>query len=212
MKAPDDGPHQGVPPACQRGAADHDGQDGVHLDVEAGVVGVGCRDVGADHQSGDRGADGAEDVDDPDDVPCAESGQAAGDGVDADGLDQGSQCGAPGEDGGQGEDGRGDQDGDRQGEQVAGADGLVVVVGHGDDLAAGDELGDAAAGCHEHQGGDDRLHADGGDQEAVPDAEDEAGDDGDEDRRGGRHRGPGVGGGRDVGARGGAGDRHHCAD
>ena len=138
-------------------------------------------------------------------------GEAAGDGVDAHGFDQRAQCGAPGEDCRQDEDGCGDQDGDRKGEQVSGADRLVGVVGDGDDLAAGDELGDAAPCGHEHQGGNDGLHADGRDQEAVPDAQGKAGDDGDENRRRCRHRGAGFRRGSDVGARGRPGDGHHGA-
>ena len=37
-----------------------------------------------------------------------------------------------------------------------------------DDLALGDELGDTPAGDHQNQGGDNRLNADKGNQQAVP--------------------------------------------
>ena len=49
--------------------------------------------------------------------------------------------------------------GERQAEQEAVADEVVGRVVDSDDLAAGDELGDAAARHHEDQRGDDGLHA-----------------------------------------------------
>src|SRR5690606_33319698 len=64
-----------------------------------------------------------------------------------------------------------DEHAERHGQQVAAADELVAGLVDGDDLAAGDELGQAAPGHHEDQRGDDRLDADRRDQEPVPGAE-----------------------------------------
>ena len=59
---------------------------------------------------------------------------------------------------------------DRQAEQEAVAELEEGRVVHGDDLAAGEQLRDAASGHHEDERGDDGLHARLDHQQPVPQA------------------------------------------
>src|SRR5262249_814885 len=85
-------------------------------------------------------------------------------------------------------------------------DGDEIRVVESDDLAFGDELGDAAPRHHQDQGGDDRLDVEHGDQQTVPQAA------ADTDRKGHQHGNRHAVAGIDQGGGNGAGDRHDGTD
>src|SRR5699024_9744318 len=158
------------PSAGERGATEDHGQDGVQLDPQARVVGVGGTDVGADHQTGNARAQAREHVDRPDDGAGTYPGQSTGTGVDPDRLHEHPQCGPARDQGNHEQNTQTDEDGDRK-HKEARADLVVERVFDGDDLTLGDEHRAPAPGRHQHQGGDDRLDAQDRNQETVPQTE-----------------------------------------
>ena len=118
----------------------------------------------------DRRAHGREDIDREDEALRPHTGQAAGLGVDADRLDQQPERRAPREQGRETQDDGGEHHGHRDAEDEPRAEHLERVAAHREDLTLGDQHGDAAAGGHEDESGDDRLDAEHGDEEPVPDA------------------------------------------
>ena len=137
----------GEPAAGQRRAADHHREDGVQLDQVAGRVAVGAGDVGAVDQAGDAGAQRRRTrttmIDQPRGPGCRPAGWRSGCRRPTRAADPARCAGSAATV--SGHHGRGDQHGDRQREAVAGADHPVRRRADVDDLAVGDQLGDARA-------------------------------------------------------------------
>ena len=175
--------------AHERGSAEHDGEDRVELDVEAGGVGVGGHDVRAVQDARESGEQSARrvraqmmprertpasrlasglmptaSVSTPSAV--RRSNRAT---ITIAAIETKNANGRP--------------------TQVALRHELVGGAVDGGDESAGDQQRDASTGEHEHQSRDDRLDADDGDQEAVPDAEHERHEHADDDRDAGQCRG-----------------------
>ena len=119
-----------------------------------------------------------------DDAARAHAGQATGLGVDADGLGQDPERGAPLEEAHEDDSHDRKDEGEGKPEDVAAGDELQRGAVDRRDEATGDEQGYAAAGEHQHQGGDDRLNSEQSHEQAVPHAQREGdgqpGSDGDE--------------------------------
>ena len=108
--------------AEQRGAADHDREDGVELEPEPGIVGVGAHDVGGCDDAGERSAETAPHVDRDDQRPDADAGKLARARIAAGRLDQESQRRAAHHEAGDNKHERHEHDGRRDAEHGAGAE------------------------------------------------------------------------------------------
>ncbi|CAN3964431.1 putative Fe-S center protein, partial [Dysosmobacter welbionis] len=193
--------------AAEKRSAQGHGQDGVHLHVEAGVVGVRRRDHGGFHQSGNAGADAGEDVHHKDDGGDLEARAPGGVGIDAHRLDEQSHRRLFLDQNHKQHHEGGNEDGGRQGAAGNGGadvgEGLIV---HGDILPLGNQHGDASSGGQQDQCGHHGLDLQLGDQEAVPHAAQGADQHGDQTGRQQRHIGGAVPCSADQGAADGAGD------
>lgn len=167
---PDHAAPQAELAARQGGTAQRDGQDGVKLQQQPGVVAVRALDVGADDEPRNTGHGAAECVDAKQQRLGVEPRKTRGHGVDADGLDKQTQRRAVHQQQQQAQHSSRDVQPKRQPEQIAIAHEEERLVVHGDDLAAGNELRHAAAGHHQDQRGDDGLHARTRHQQAIPQA------------------------------------------
>src|SRR5690606_15192127 len=208
----DDGAGDRELAAHERGAAEHDREDRVQLDVETGRVGVGGHRVGAVEDAGEARQHAAGRIRAPDDAARAHARQAARLGVDADGLGEHPECRATLDERHERDRRHRDEECERQADDVALRHELVGRRVDRRDEAARDQQRDAAPGEHEHERRDDRLNPDHRHQESVPGAEQHADQHRDADRT--EHRAQVVGSRRavDDGERDGARDGHDGAD
>ena len=205
MSAPSHREQQAEAPAEQRGAADHHGKDRIQFEPQAGIVGVRAHDVGGRNDAGERRAQAAPGVDREDHGARSDAGKFAGARIAAGCLDQKPERRAAHDRAGKDKHAGDDDHGNRQAKHAAIAEPDQIRRREGDDASLGDELGNAPARDHQDQGGDDRLDAEDGDEEAVPQAAQKA-----RAERGGEHQrqAMAIGKARRDGAR----DRHHRAD
>src|SRR5690606_567097 len=154
-------------PTGERRAPDDDGEDRVQLHLVAGLGHVDGHDQGDGEQSGHSREQPAHRVHGDEQPAGLDADEAAGLGVDPDGLDHEAERGAPDEDADDDHDPEGEQHDDREAEDVPVGDPPEGVVVRGGVLAGGDDLGDPPPGEHHDQGGDERLQPDDGDEDAV---------------------------------------------
>jgi hypothetical protein len=166
------------PPAGERGAADHDGEDRIELGVFAGAVRIGGADVGGGEHTREACAGAAEHIRERLHARGGEPGEAAGRLVVTHGFDEEpGGCAAERKMGGDVE--RADeQRRKRQTENKAVGEKLECWVGDDDDLPVDDELGHAATGHHQDERRHDGLNAEARDEQTVGRTGERAGRDG----------------------------------
>ena len=161
------------------GAADHDRRDGVHFRAVAGGAGAGVQ-AGGDGDARQAGHQAAEAEHHEFDLRRVDAREGGGGVVAAHGVDVPADAGAVQEQHRDDEhDGHGD-DGGGHARHVARAQELPGVGHAADGLALGIDVGDALGDVHRGQRDDERRDLGLGDHQAVQQAEDDAGEYGDQ--------------------------------